>query len=340
MHRGHAILAVLVLGAAAWAYFVAHPLGGGAPAGRGTVTVWQVPASEVSAVTFRDGPSRVTLRPRPAKGVHAATVWVQTGPSGAPAAASPSPTASGKAPPKPLPAEEFRGNAAARQALDSLTTLTAVRDLGRLAALDGKAFGFPGPGGFIELQRHGGTPLKLELGRETYGSTGRYAHDPTDGHVYLLPLLTLQRLAVATSVLMDRDLLSLQPEQAERVELRTVAGSRTLYHLSGAGRWGSSAQAAAADPDAGALVTDLQRLRVQRYRLQGEAPPAGPPALEVRLFASSGGEERTPTAWLRFYAIEHNTAPAVSSYTERPVDLPAAVVRDVLKKAHRLLHGT
>lgn len=355
MHRGHAILAALVLGAAVWAYLVVHPLGGGAPSGEGAVTVWQVPERQVSGVAYRDGATHVSLQPRWAPDATSPTIWVQVGPAPTSAAAKAGAKASDQAKTAnkgaanaqakeaarnaPVP-ETFRGNATAQEALKRLATLTAERDLGRLAALDAKQFGFPAKDASLELTRRGEAPLKLQLGRATYGGTGRYAHNPADDHLYLLPLFPLSRLSMAASSLMDRSMLGLQPDEAVRMELSMGDSSRTFHHLSGPGRWGSSAQAAAADPDVGALAADIQRLHVLRYLPQNEKLPAGLPALQVRFFTAKGKGEGKPQAWLRIYGSRGNSTTAVSSYTERPVELPTALVRPLLEKARSLLHST
>jgi Domain of unknown function (DUF4340) len=357
MHREHGILAALVCAAALWAYFVAHPLGG-ASSTQAVVRVWDVPLARVKALTFKDGTTQTQLEPR--AGQEPALLWVNAttparvlppAPPPAPSKPTPGKPAAGKAEPgktpppappvPPAPAEEsaaFRGNAAAQQLLRSLAALAAERDLGPLAKLEPAQFGLPGKDAFIELQRTDGEPLRLELGRATFGDAGRYAHNPGNDHVYLLRSQELRQLASARGSLMDRDLLGFRTEQATRIEL--VAGSlaRTFHKLAAPGQWGTSAEASEAVAELPPVLGLLDSLRLVRYHDRGEAAPSGAPTLEVRLFK---GEAKEPDGWLRLYLPEGNAAATgVSSYTREPVEVARLPVQQLLEKARGLLHGT
>jgi Domain of unknown function (DUF4340) len=341
MNRGHAILAAAVLAAALWAYFVAHPLGGGAPSGRSSVRVWDVPERQAASVTYRDGPVQVTLQSRWEAGADKPYVWVL---SQLTKVAHPTPAKPGQKAPPAGPAEQaevsteaFKGNAAAEQALKGFASLTAERDLGKLASLDAKSLGFPAKDASLQLTPAGKPPLKLELGRLTFGDAGRYAHNPADDRVYLLPAQQLRRLVTARVTFVDRELLAFLPEQAERMELRAGGLQRTFHRLAKAGQWGATADAARPDPSAAVLATALPQLKVLRYRPESEPAPASPPALEVHLFRSGGGVEET---WLRLYDGQGATATAVSSYTQRPVEVSGPIVKQLLEKARAALHGT
>lgn len=340
MRREHGILAALVLGAALWAYLVAHPLGGSAPSGSAAVKVWDVPLSAVTALTFRDGAVQARLEPKPTEGGEPPYVWVESETPSRPP--PPAPPAPGKAaPPPPPPAREtvnFRGNAAALQLLRAYAALSAERDLGALSALDAKQFGLPGKDAYLEVQRRGAEPLRLELGRATFGDAGRYAHNPATGHVYLLRALELRQLASGHASLMDRDLLGLKTEQAQRIELVVGGTPRTFHRLAAPGQWGPSPEATQPNPELPPLLGLLEGLRVLRYRGPAEAAPADAPALEVRLFRGAGTE---PAAWLRLFPLAGTAqAMGLSSYTRAPVELARQPVQQVLEKARGLLRGT
>jgi Domain of unknown function (DUF4340) len=357
MNRGHAILAAAVLAAALWAYLVTHPAGGHVPAGAEGVPVWEVPLRDVSALSYEDGPVHTALRPQWRQGAEEPYVWVESeltspvrppprpaqGKAKAPPAAPTAPTVPPVPPVPPAPPaggpnierHAFKGNAAAVQMLRSYAELKAQRDLGLLAKLDGKTYGLPAPEAYLEVAREGRPALRLELGRPTYGGSARYAHNPADGHVYLLRAAELRRFVAARGSLLDRDLLGFKLGEAARVELSAAAAHRTLHRL-GNNQWAAAAEATEPDAEAAALLTMLERLNVIRYTAE-ETPPAGVPALGARVFR---GDSAEPDAWLRLYPPEGAAARAVSSYTERPVELPRQVVQQVLEKARALLQGT
>ncbi len=343
MRREHGILAALVVAAALWAYFVAHPLGGAVPSGPAVVRVWDVPLTAVTSLTFRDGAVQAKLEARPQEAGATPYLWVEAEiPTRPPPPMRPPP---GKAaPPPPPPTREtvsFRGNATALQVLRAFATLAAERDLGALAALDAKTFGLPSQDAYLELQRQGAGPLRLELGRATYGEAGRYAHNPANDHLYLLRAQELRQLATAPGSLMDPNLLGLRTEQAQRIELVAGGSTRTFHRLAAPGQWGSSAEAKEPTAELPPLLALLDSLRVLRYRGKADAAAttaAGAPALEVRLFRGAAPE---PDAWLRLFPLGATpAATGVSSYTQAPVELARQPVQQVLEKARGLLHST
>jgi Domain of unknown function (DUF4340) len=342
MRRSHAVLAAAVLAAAVWAYFVAHPLGGTAPGEGSAVPVWDVPVRSVTALVYQDGPFRVALEPRWEGKAEEPYIWIR---SDLTVQAPPPPPARGKAARKPPPppaaprvdSAAFKGNAAAEQTLAAFAGLKAVRDLGPLAALDAKQFGFPAKDASLELQRGGSPALKLELGRHTFGDTGRYVHDPANDHLYLLSDLALRRLLTVRGTLMDRDLLGIRAEQAQRIELSAGGITRTFYRLAREGQWAPKADAAQGDPNAAVVVKALNGLPVLRYRGEDQLKPAGPPALEAKVFLAGSDQL---AGWLRIYGGSGESVPAESSYTQHPVELAGPLVRQVLEKARAALHGT
>ncbi|HKI99335.1 MAG TPA: DUF4340 domain-containing protein [bacterium] len=338
MRRHHAILAVLVLAATVWAYFVAHPLSGRAPKLSRSVQVWDVPPQSVTALTLREGKDRVALQPQWKDADAPPYIWVQT--ETTMQRQAPPATPGRKQGPPPAPTVEsaaFKGNATAHQILVALASLTAQRDVGPYQGLDAKQFGLPNEDDTLELTRGDKPALKMQLGRLTYGETGRYVRDLADGHVYLLPVRELRRLKAARAAMMDRDLLGYSPEQADRIELHAADRSRTLFRLAKAGQWGEKPDAAQGDSNMAALVATLQRVKVMRYLGTGEAAPTGKPDLEVRLARADG---KNGQDWLRLYAGKGVEATAVSSYTQRPVEVPRQIVQQVLDKSRALLHGT
>lgn len=344
LNKGHTVLAVLAAAAAVWAYLVTHPLGGAATSADGGVRVWDVPVQSVTALRYQDGVTKTVLTPDWAAGAAAPYIWVEADSPGHRAAPpKPKPPGKEKVPPQPESFEPehdaFRGNATAQQTLEQFAALSATRDLGRLESLDAARFGLPNPEASLELERKGEPALKLELGRVSFGNTGRYAHSLANGHVYLLRAPELRRLSTARGTLMDRELLDIKPEDVARVELQAGGASRTLHRLAEPNQWGVAPDAGAAVADASVLMSSLQSLRALRYGAAdgGSEVPAGTPALEVRLFRAGSTE---PAAWLRLYAGEGQTVTVVSSYTRRPVQVPRTAAGPVLEKARMLLRGT
>lgn len=339
LHRGHAALAVGVLAVAVWAYFVTHPLGGGAPEGQRMVPVWDVPAATVTALEYASPTSDLKLDIDWA-GPDAPYLWftATTHPKAPPPPKPPPGRKAGEMPPPPPPVTTaFKGNAGARHALEEAAGLRALRDLGRMDALKPATFGLDAPDTTLVLTRKEGEPLRLELGRSTYGNGGRYAHNPADGHVYLLRAQELRAFAGAPGALMDRDLLGLHTKDAARIVLAQAGLERTLYRLEEPGQWGPAPDATAADEDMSALAALLDRLRVARYDPAAEADPAlKSPALEVRVYPGGGGEPER----LTLAAPQGNRALAQSTHTRRPVEVPAAAVKQVLEKAGGLLRRT
>lgn len=335
MHRGHAILAALVAAAGLWAYLATHPVGGASGDG-GEVRVWDVPLRQVERVAYRDGDTRVTLEPRWEDDGDSPYVWIEMeGP----------PSGRTAAPQDESRREAFKGSAAAVDLLRDLAALPAQRVLGRLQTLDGETFGLPAEDAFLELTRREGPALRLQLGRTTYGRSGRYALLGEAGRVYLLGTGNLRRIAAARGSLMDRDLLAFPLEEAVRVELIADGLTRTLHRLEvegDAGQWGDRPDAADGLPAADTVMTVLGKLKALRYAgAETEADLPSMPALEVRLY--SAGEEAAagaPTAWIRLYAADGQMAPAVSSHTRHPVLLGAPLVQQVLEQARTLLRNT
>lgn len=330
MHRGHAILAVLVAAAALWAYGVTHPGAGGGPAGHASVPVWEVPLRSVQSLAFSEGAVNAELEPRWQPGADAPYVWVTAkGPAahGAPATQAPGTET----------AQAFKGNAAAGATLKAFASLTALRDLGRLTDLDAPALGLEAPKGTLTLTRDGGAPLKLELGRATFGDTGRYAHRPDTDHVFLLRATELRRLAAGQAALMDRRLLDTELTDATRVTVTVEGQSRTFHRLADPQSWGLEPGASQPVRDVTGVLTALERAVVTAYRPQAaEGAQPGAAALEVRWFAGDAAE---PLAWVRVYLEGKDTAWAVSSHTRNPVELAFKGAQTLVNKARPLVKG-
>lgn len=337
LHRSHAVLAALVVLAAVWAYWAAHRGPGGSAAGQ-KVTVWELPLRDIATLTFRDGDVRAVVQPAWDAGDEP-YVWVEAQ-AAAPRKPTPKPARRGaREPPGTEPAapetSAFKGNSAARPLLESFATLIAERDLGPLGALEPGQFGLPAQDAYLELARAQGPPLRLELGRAGFGANTRYAHEPGSGHLYLLRVAELRRLATARASLMDRDLLGLKLNEAQRIELTDGTRSATFHKLQDPGQWAASAEAEQGDADAGGLVNLLQGLAVLRYLDEGSAEP-GPPALEVRVFLPGSDE---PAGWVRLFAGSGPQALARSAHSRRLVETPEAQVRQALERARALLQN-
>jgi hypothetical protein len=333
---GRWVPALLLAASLVWAYRVAHPPAQRPSVGRQAVTVWEVPLDQVKRLSYRAQEQEVTLSPEGEAAGAGPYLWIETRGG----MARPPPAQRGKSPPPvPLPPAAFKGSQAAVELLRSFATLKASRDLGPLAGLEGAVFGLPAPDNRIELDlRSGEAPLRLELGRTSYGGAQRYVHASRDGRLYLVQEGLLRRLSQAPGALMDRELLDWPKEDQERparLEVRKGGLHKTFFRLAEGGGWSETPEGGAVDADVAGLLATAQRLKVLRYDPEGTELPA--PLLELRL---SGGPDDREEASLRIHPGDETNLRAVSSYTRRAVLLPRRGTESLFQQAEKLLGGT
>jgi len=335
MARTLLVLGTLLAVMLGWAYRVAHPPVE-AP-GAGEVTLWEIPPRDIVRVTGHTPRGTTTLTPEwPARGDTPA-VWVQVQP--APSKGE----LAGRTPPAP-PANTFRGNNQAVSALLALASPRASRRIGALRDLDPAEFGFPGDSGYVLVERaEPGTPIRLELGDLFVGKSQRYVHTPAEGLVFLVPEAAFRPFVLPAQRLMERRLLPFPPGEAARVDLRQGSRSASLWRLPGAEgeapRWAARPDAADGEESARAFIEALPRVTVAEYLPPEQPLPPGTDVLEVRLFREAGtGAGTAPDAWVRFREAQGRTAAAVSSFTERPVQVPAPLLKALLARTTEVLN--
>jgi hypothetical protein len=324
MNRSSWILSLLVVLALGWAFAVSRsmdaPTGGDA-----LLTVWKVPAGDISRIVYSAGQLQAVVQPLPSGTGRSPYLWITA--KGLPAPGGGKTQADA--------AEAFKGNSLAAQALTDLAHLQATRSLGPAAKIKLADYGLVGSTVSLTVEAKDALPLKVDLGMQALGGTSRYAI--FNGVVYTLRQPQLAPLETAR-LLMDRDLFSFPVQRAERIELRSGGRQRTLYALHGASPvqagWASSAKAQAGDPAQLQWVIDLARTKVQEYAAGDPAlPDPDPAALDVKVFPT----DNAPAATLRLAGPQAGRYLARSSHTTRSVYLVPELAKPLLEQARLLV---
>jgi hypothetical protein len=331
------VLAGLLAATLIWAYWVAHPAKNRPSGADQAFALWEVPPQKLSRVTVQASKRRLILEPEPGGEGGGSYVWIQSEPLDAVANSAPGAEEPAESRSKP-PTQQFKGNRSAEQALELLATLMVQRRIGKLEELENPLqYGLPAESDFLELEREGADPLRLNLGGGTYGDTYRYVHFVQDGSVYLVRQTTLQGLTRSPLRMMDRDLFPFPLSSATRLELRMGDRTASFYRLetsaADSAEWGDSPEAEAGDESVKAWVTDLSRLKVMNY-VGREDLSGGEPALEAVITA-----EANPSVTLRWLAQEGEHWMAVSSHTRHAVRLNAKAAGALVDGAKALLEG-
>lgn len=148
------------------------------------------------------------------------------GPTSAPTAKQ-GPADAGPPKPKPTPKpkmvkvterKEFKGNKSVEELIKGLSTLSAVRSLGKLDKDKLKAFGLEESKKTLTLIA-GSTPRTFVIGGNTYGNLDVYVQDRQDKRVYVVRPRLLQDLQYAEHRLVDRSLHDFAPADVEQAAL-------------------------------------------------------------------------------------------------------------------------
>lgn len=354
MNRGTLILALALTASLLWAYLVSHPTGNKGGTGSSSaapVEIWDVPLREVSRLTYNNGKSKLVIQSDWSAGGETPYLWVET------QLPKPQPKKQKKAGPKKRGKEAgadegmvnsaFKGNAMALKLLQFFAKATALRSLGSLENLDREEFGIPGDNHSLEVGSPGrDTPLRMEVGRNSYGNSNRYVHSNRDGQVYLMADSEFRKLSQAQSILLDRELLRLKSKDITRIDIRVRSLQKSFWRME-MGDW--SDRPGTPEPDQGgnpahtvepmaAFSTSVHRLRVLSYLGEPEEALAelGNPLLELHLYASP--DEANP-AWLKLYQGKGVNAVGVSSHTRKAVSLKRKLVDSLISKARELVRG-
>jgi len=382
MTRATGSLALLWLAALAWAFALTQP--GWWPAGQADrpIPLWTLEAQDIRRIEYSQGASRVVLTfdpavrladgspeswleaegpaaaaetpptpPPPPRGAHQ-----QPGKPGSAPRTGTSPAAPGGMPEAPAKIG-FRGGPAAARALQELTHLTALRDLGRAGEKRLAAFGLAPPLATLRLERGGGNPLILDLGIEPFGVGTRYALLRSTGRAYLLNQGMLAAFDRPRRLL-DREWLPFSLAGAKRIDAKLGGRTLTVWQLdlprTEPQRWARSAGTAKGEPDALRWVQTLMGVKVLDYRPPADLPARPKVMLEVVVTpgavnpAGPGSAPPAPQAsmapvTLRVFGPAGSagkgaqTLRAASSYTGSPVELSAPAVQAVINQARPLL---
>lgn len=332
------VLAVLLVVGLVWSYLLTHPSTAGKGRGPSAVNLWTVPLEEVTGLEFREGTFSVTLGASPGEEKDKPDVWVEVS-GGPPKAQS---QRAGKAPtPEADAPAAFKGNATAQGSLRSFANALAVRDLGPLSGMDAEALGLKEQKDWLEVKRgQDDPPLKLVLGRITYGGANRYVLASTDERVYLMRNAEFSRLVQARGTMMDRQLLDMGLKAVRRMEV-VLGAARQVYRKDPEAELWRDAGDGEQDGKVNALLRALFGLQAKEYLSpeEGERRRAalGPDTLTLKLWDSlQDGRERQ----ISLGAVGKKDAWAESSHTGKPVAVEPAKAAGLMKAAQALFAGT
>lgn len=178
--------------------------------------------------------------------------------------------------------ERFKAGDAAKELLDQLSPLLAIRRLDEIDDAKLADIGLDKPEGMLEITRKGRT-RKLELGGESYGTHDRYVRDPTTGAIYLIDNDLFRPLKYARTRLPDRNLLSLKTQDIAQATIEGPDGKKLDVTQKNKDDRQKAEWVRAAKQDASDKQVDTWMDKVLRLRGVTYADPDNPPKdLELR----------------------------------------------------------
>lgn len=124
---------------------------------------------------------------------------------------------------------EFAGNQAAKDFVNEITPLRALRSLGKVQGKVLEDLGLKKSDLQVQYKCNNKTHT-LAIGGSTFGSADRYARLGKDGPIYLLKADLLQNLEAAESRLMQRKLQSFALGDIDEINVTVSKRTRTLLH--------------------------------------------------------------------------------------------------------------
>lgn len=126
--------------------------------------------------------------------------------------------------PKVAQFKEFRGNETTEKLIEELSTLTALRTLGKVDATKLKTFGLKDSKRKLVLTM-GKTNRIFIIGDKTHGNMDYYVQDTQDERVYVIKPKQMQNLKYAEYRLIDRRLYDFKTDEIDTVKIMAkVAG--------------------------------------------------------------------------------------------------------------------
>lgn len=334
MRRSHATGAILhglalaaALGFAYWDW--THET---AP-GRTGVAVWQIDPASIRGVDLATGRTKVHGELRAGEDGDDRYAWFRI--ERTPLAAPGSDTAPGDEPSAPrVEVSEFRGAERAVDGITELGRLEAERALGTLDAETLAGLGLDHPEGELTILTSNGTP-RLEIGVKAVGDRLRYVRVPESGEVFVVPDHVVSDLELADSRLVSRDLHAFSEQDVTRAEVTVGDATRAFQRVEDGTRvyWADAERPDDEDEQVTTWMSRLERLKVERYLLEGEDPfekagvAAEAPAISVEPALLVRVEYRTKDGKSAFLSItRHGPEGDGALYTARTEFTKAEVV--------------
>jgi hypothetical protein len=192
---------------------------------------------------------------------------------------APPPAAPKLEPPKLLPkvrkVQEFVGNKTVEELMKGLSSLAAVRSLGKLEPDKLKAFGLEGSKKSLTLVS-GSSPRVFIIGGNTFGNMDTYIQDKEDGRVYVIKPRLLQDFLYAEFRLMERSPHTFELTEVEKAVIAVKEGKRTILQQNrrdpGTAFWVDEGSPDKKKDFFRNWVSKVFRLRVQEYSQPSKRP--------------------------------------------------------------------
>jgi hypothetical protein len=253
------------------------------------VEVWGGSADRVEQIRFESPKRTVTLEARKDSQGRYYVVAVDKeepakSPHGAPDAGAPASTE----PPKHT-TTRFIGVKDADEIAGKLAPLTALRQLGPVAAGRAEEFGLDKPEGTLKV-KIGGVEQALVIGGATPGGQERYAKLERTGNVYAVSGDLVQSMLGAESRLLERDLHAFPDGDVTRLAIRRAGKTRDVVAMKDKkGAWADAGQPGKLDETVGNWLSKVGRLHVVEY-VESPATPLPPESAIVRLEYFAGNK--------------------------------------------------
>jgi hypothetical protein len=255
--------AVLLVGAAVFAWTVWTGEDGDLTESKSAVTVWHGTPATVDKISFESDETRVEVDGRKDARGRYYIVKVDKAASARP----PEPEASSSMAPPAAGSERKVTRAisveGAEKLVKLLAPLKAVRALGRLPKGRAEEFGFDKPTGTIRVKL-GGATQQLVVGGSTPGGGDYYVKLASSGEAYVVDGQVVRMLSHAENRLTERDLHKYEPDTLKRIKITASGGTLELVDLEGEG-WARSSLPTKKDETAGNWMTKVAGLSITEY---------------------------------------------------------------------------
>ncbi len=293
------------------------------------VEVWSAPVESVESIAFDGKQRKVKIQPRK-DGVGRWYVVNLDKETPTPPAAHPAPDG-GAPPPTEPPKHEvstFLAAKAGDEFVKKLSTLKAVRSLGKLDPAKAADYGFDKPEGTLKVKL-GGKEQVLLIGGQTPGGSERYAKQASTGEVFAIEGDLVQSLSFAESRLMERELHAFPNDEIKRIRISKGQKSREIVRVAEKkDAWADAATPTKPDETVVNWMTKLERVRTLEF-VEKPATPPGPEQAVVRIDYFAGSKN---LGFLEVYKLAGAKGPeylARSEYTRWYVKVVASAAEQL-----------